>query len=205
VPTLIAGGFFAVAVVALVAAIAELRTALQLTRAKAGDVSAVIDADAGTLTAPLSQRACVMFTLVLLRRRWFEKVPGGALTFNEHRRFSVVADDGRRFVVDPKTHSVAVLGLEHIEKALPFLPTAIVGLLVQRFGRKGQLWAEDYVVRAAESVLESGARVHALVEDGEVRVLSTTPLTTLGRAAAVRGAGAVVVAVVAAVLFHLFS
>src|SRR5687768_13678683 len=103
---LISGSFFAVAVVALVGAILELRTGARLVRArkfsggvpgaKAGlaAVAATIQATDGVLESPLLKRTCVLFHLVLLRRRLHETVGAGALFFDEVRPFSLVTDDG---------------------------------------------------------------------------------------------------------------
>ena len=211
--TLISGSFFAVAVLGIVGGILELRTALRLLSARKGRgdgkgsaerrvrVDAVVRATDGILESPLLKHRCVMFTLVLLRRRLHETVGAGALFWNEARPFSLVTDDGVTLDVDQKKRPVFVLGLDTTEKPLPFLPTAIAGLLIQRFGRKGHIWAEEHVVRATETTLDDGATVHALVEDGVVKLLSTQPLAALGRAAFVRGATAVVVAVVSFVFF----
>ena len=110
-------------------------------------------------------------------------------SFNEARPFSLVTAEGRTIAVDQK--SVFILGLDVVEKPLPFLPNTIAGLLVQRFGRKGHIWAEEHVVRARESSLDDGATVHALCDNGAVKMLSTTPLRRLGTAALARGLGAV--------------
>lgn len=207
--TLISGSFFAVAVIGIVGGILELRTALRLMSARKGRadgkgvsaVDAVVKATDGVLESPLLKHRCVMFTLVLLRRRLHETVGAGALFWNEARPFALVTDHGVTLDVDQKKRPVFVLGLDTIEKPLPFLPTAIAGLLIQRFGRKGHIWAEEHVVRATETTLDDGAAVHALVEDGVVKMLSTQPLAALGRAAFVRGAASVVVAAVSFVFF----
>lgn len=208
---LISGSFFAVAVLGIVGGILELRTALRLLSARPAAASgssggvcavdAVVAATDGVLRSPLLQHRCVMFTLVLVRRRLHETVGAGALFWNEARPFDLVTDAGVRFAIDQKKQPVFVLGLQSTEKPLPFLPTAIAGLLIQRFGRKGHVWAEEHVVRATESTLDDGAAVHALVEDGVVKLLSTTPLRVLGRAAFARGAASVAVAAVAFLLF----
>ncbi|MDP2341973.1 MAG: hypothetical protein Q8O67_13530 [Deltaproteobacteria bacterium] len=191
---LIAGSFFAVAVVCVVGGLVELRTAIRLLSARMGtgdrgltNMEAKVAATDGVLASPLANRSCVMFTLVLLRRRLHETVGAGALFFNEVRPFSIVTPDGRSIPVDQKKHPVFILGLDVVEKPLPFLPNTIAGLLVQRFGRKGYIWAEEHVVRAQESALDDGATVHVLCEDGAVKMLSTTPLRTLGRGALMRG------------------
>lgn len=208
--SLISGSFFAVAVIGIVGGILELRTALRLLRAKKGrgaadeglaSVDAVVSATDGVLESPLLKHRCVMFTLVLLRRRLHETVGSGALFFNEVRPFALVADGGITFAIDQKKQPVFVLGLESTEKPLPFLPQTIAGLLIQRFGRKGHIWAEEHVVRATESCLDDGATVHALVEDGVVKLLSTQPLKALGKAAFARGAASVVVAAVSFAFF----
>lgn len=207
---LISGSFFATCVVALVGGIFETRTALRLLRAKHTSgkpgpglvaLDAVIRATDGVLESPLLKRTCVVFHLVLLRRRLHESAGAGALFFDEARPFSLVADDGSTLAVDQKKAPVFILGLKTTEQPLPFLPAAIAGLLVQRFGRKGHIWAEEHVVRATESSLDDGAAVHALVEDGVIRLLSTTPLSTLGRQSLMRGAASLVVAVVAFTAF----
>ncbi len=210
---LIAGSLFAVAVVALVGAIFELRTGLRLLLARrfAGGVpgesaglaavEATIQATDGLLESPLLKRSCVLFHLVLLRRRLHETVGAGALFFDEFRPFNLVTDDGSTMAIDQKKQPVFILGLKSTEKALPFLPAAIAGLLIQRFGHKGHIWAEEHVVRATESTLDDGATVHALVEDGTVKLLSTTPLRVLGRHAVLRGGAGLVIAVGAAIGF----
>lgn len=211
---LISGSFFAVAVLAIVGGILELRTAARLlsasTRTTAGSSGALalearVRASGGILESPLLKQQCVMFSLVLLRRRLHETVGAGALFWNEYRPFSLVAGDGTTFEVDQKTTPVYFLGLTSTEKPLPFLPQAIAGLLVQRFGRMGQLWAEEHVVRATETSLNDGASVFALVEDGVVKMLSTQPLRTLGRAAALRGVAAVAVSAASFTAFWLLS
>jgi len=181
---LISGSFFALAVLAIVGGILELRTASRLllaptrTRGTSGTSGTLalevrVRATGGILESPLLRQQCVMFSLMLLRRRLHETIGAGALFWNEVRPFSLVADDGATFEVDQKTNPVYFLGLQATEKPLPFLPQAIAGLLVQRFGRKGQLWAEEHVVRATETSLNDGASVFALVEDGVVKMLST--------------------------------
>jgi hypothetical protein len=208
--TLISGSFFAVAALAIVGGLMELRTALRLLQAKKGKgdhglaaVDAVVTATDGVLESPLLKHRCVMFSLTLLRRRLHETVGAGALFFNEVRPFSLVTDEGATIAIDQKKQPVFMLGLQATEKPLPFLPQSIAGLLVQRFGRMGHVWAEEHVVRASETTLDDGANVHALVEDGVVKLLSTQPLQTLGRAACWRGAAAVVVAVISFVCFWL--
>ncbi len=209
---LISGSLFAVAVVCVVGGLVELRTAVRLLGARAGtspgehgltSIVAKISATDGVLASPLAQHRCVMFTLVLLRRRLHENVGGGALFFNEVRPFTLLMPDGGTIAIDQKQHPVFIFGLDVVEKPLPFLPNTVAGLLMQRFGHKGQIWAEEYVVRARESSLDDGATVHALCEDGAVKMLSTTPLRRLGSTALARGGAAVVAGVVNFVFFWL--
>jgi hypothetical protein len=202
---LIQGALFAGAVVVFVAAAVELRTALRLlglprdvsqtaSGARHRELIGRIDVADGALTGPLTQRRCVMFSLHLLRRSAHGEGPAGALHFHEQRRFSIVDDAGVRVDVDPRRDRVVVIDLPVDERPLPFLPAAIAGLLVQRFGRFGQLWAADHVVRARETVLAVDARVHALVDDGVVSLVSARPLRTIGLGALQRGLGAAVLA-----------
>lgn len=201
--SLLAGSFFAVAIICVLGGLIELRTALRLLRARPGTgerglstVDATIQATDGVLASPLGNHRCVMFTLVLLRRRLHESVGAGALFFNEARPFSLVTADGRTIPIDQKKQPVFIFGLDVVDRPLPFLPNSIAGLLVKRFGHKGQIWAEEHVVRAQESSLDDGATVHALCEDGAVKMLSTSPLRKLGAAALARGGGAVVAGLV---------
>lgn len=207
---MLAGSFFAIAVVAIVAGILELRTARRLLTAKTTpspggllSLEAEVRATDGYLESPLLKHRCVMFSVSLFRRRLHENVGAGALFFNENRPFSLVGKDGSTMAIDPKKNPVFFLGLSSTEKPLPFLPQSIVGLLVQRFGHKGQVWAEEHVVRASETTLDDGASVFALVEDGVVKMLSTQPLTRLGRAALLRGSAATAVALTAFSIFWL--
>jgi hypothetical protein len=183
----------------LMGGLVELRQGRRLLAAGPKGLRATVAASHGVLEAPLSKRACVLFSLTLTRKRAQERFPGGVLAFSEQRAFALVGHGphaGKRFAVDPAQKPVVLLGFPIVEKALPHLPTAIVGLLVQRFGRKGQLWAEDYAVTARESILGVGDEVHGLVEDGVVRLLSPEPLGALGRAAWRRGRNGLIAGVV---------
>lgn len=197
--SLLTASFLAVGLVFFIGGLIEVGTALRLLRARRAQgagrgwtqVDAIVVASAGALTSPFTHQRCVMFTLVLLRRRLHESLGAGALFFTEQVPFFVVTPDGNSIAVDQKKQKVFMLGLPVLDRPLPFLPNTIAGLLVQRFGRYGHLWAEEHVVRVQQTTLDDGAAVHALCADGVVVLLSTTPLRTLGRAALARGAAAV--------------
>jgi hypothetical protein len=180
---------FLAGTLALTAAIVELRQGRRLLAHPERDVHCTVQTPQGALNAPLTNRPCASFTLTLSRRRVQERMPGGVLVFAEARPFTLapLGRPNETIAVDPEKRPVVLLGFEPVQKPLPHLPTAIVGLLVQRFGKRGYLWAEDYAVTARESALTVGLEVHAFVEDGMVRLLSARPLQETGRAAWKRG------------------
>jgi len=191
--SLVTTALVVVAALAALAAFMELRTGWRFTRA--APITGTVEADDGALTSPLSHKTCVLFSLVLSRRQIDER-GGASVQFVEQRPFTVrVGEKG--FRVDKKDGAVAFVGLDVERRALPFLPQAVLGLLVARFGHLGHLWAEDFVVSATESVVADGATVHLFVDGGRVRTVSPKPLVVLGRAALRRGTRAAIVAVVA--------
>ena len=191
---LIANASVIVAALAVLAILVELRNAHRLRSAP--DLVGRVEADDGALRAPLAQVTCVVFVLTLVRRR-LDQRRGNALQFFEQRPFSVRVGE-RAWRIDQKQHTVAFVGLENVERPLPFLPQPVLGLLVTRFGHLGHLWAEDHVVVASEAVIADGARVHLFVVDGRVLSVSTKPLQALARSALLRAARASVVAALAA-------
>lgn len=189
-----------VAAVAALAAVLELRTAWRFARAP--QLRGVVEADDGALLSPLTRKTCVVFSLVLTRRQ-LEDRSGASLQFLEQRPFSVRTAD-RSWRVDKKGGPVAFVGLDVIDKPLPFLPQAVLGLLVQRFGHLGHLWAQDQVITAREAVLADGADVHLFIEANRVRTISPTPLATLAQAAFQRSVRAAVVSALLAAAWLLF-
>lgn len=197
--SLVSTALIVVAALAALAAFRELRTGWRFTRAV--ELTGTVEADDGALTAPLSRQTCVLFSLVLSRRQIEDRF-GASLQFVEQRPFSVRTAD-KAWRVDKKNGGVAFVGLDVEQRALPFLPQAVLGLLVTRFGHLGHLWAEDFVVSAAESVLADGATVHLFVDGGRVRTVSPKPLAVLGRAALQRGMRASFVSALAVVAWSL--
>jgi hypothetical protein len=203
--SLLTQGLFGVALLLLLGAVVELRTAWRFGRVRPGRASdpgsvaveGTVDADDGVVLAPLSNTPCVQFSCVLVRCR-LDHSGRSALLFTEQRPFVVTTNDAR-VRIDVTAGPVVVTGLDAMEYPLQFLPQSVLGLLVQRFGHMGHIWAEDYVVSGRESCLAAGARVHALVHDGVVLTVSTKPMQALGRAALVRGLQAVGVGVTLAV------
>ncbi|HEY1099394.1 MAG TPA: hypothetical protein VGF99_10710 [Myxococcota bacterium] len=194
---LIGSASFIVAALGALAALVELRTAWRL--ARADDVRGTIDAGHGSLIAPISHRHCAVFVVVLQRRRLDQRFMSGAEQFSEQRPYTIHCD-GRDFAVDHKQRPVPAIGFRVDEQKLPFLPQAVLGLLVQRFGHLGHLWAEDHVVVARESIVADGEQVHVFVERGEVRSISAVPLQTLAVAACKRALRGSMVAAVAGVV-----
>jgi hypothetical protein len=187
--TLLAQALLGIALLLMLGAVVELRTAWRFSRLRRGqvgdagrvEIEGVVEDDGAVLEAPLTRQACVLFSLVLSRQR--KDFSGrSALLFVEQRPFVVVVD-ARRLAVDPKR--VVVTGLDATDTVLPFLPQGVLGLLVTRFGHMAQVWAEDYVLRGRESCLPVGSRVFALWQDGELRTVSTKPLREI--AASARG------------------
>ena len=197
--SLVTTALIVVAALAALAAFRDLRTGWRFTRAV--DITGKVEADDGALTSPLSRQTCVLFSLVLSRRQIEDRF-GASVQFLEQRPFSVRTAD-KAWRVDKKDGGVAFVGLDVHRRALPFLPQAVLGLLVSRFGHLGHLWAEDFVVSAAETVVADGATVHLFVDGGRVRTVSMKPLAILGRAALQRGTRAAVVSVVAFVIWSL--
>lgn len=197
---LIGQALMGVAAVALLGAALEFRTAWRFSRLKRGsadghdrvEVEGIVEPGGAVLQSPLSQVSCVLFSLVLTRQRR-DYSGRSALLFVEQRPF-VVASGHTRFAVDPKKDNVVIVGLDAKDTPLQFLPQGVLGLLVGRFGHLGHVWAEDFVVRARESVLMTGQKVHAMVQGGRVITLSTQPLAALASAALRRGLRAVAIA-----------
>jgi hypothetical protein len=195
--TLLSQALLGIALLMVLGASVELRTAWRFSRLRRGrvgdpgriEIEGVVEADGALLEAPLTKQACVLFSLVLSRQR--KDFSGrSALLFVEQRPF-VVVSDSQRLAVDPKR--VIVTGLDATDTVLQFLPQGVLGLLVARFGHMAQVWAEDYVLRGRESCLPTGARVFALLQDGELLTLSTKPLRDIARGArgrALRALGA---------------
>ena len=187
--TLLSQALLGIALLLVLGATVELRTAWRFSRLRRGhvgddgrvEVEGVVEDAGALLEAPLSKRACVLFSLVLQRQR---KDGSGrnAILFVEQRPFVVVAD-AQRLAADPQR--VVVAGLDAVDTVLPFLPQGVLGLLVARFGHMAQVWAEDYVLRGRESCLPTGAKVFVMLQDGELRTVSTKPLRQVG--AGVRG------------------
>jgi hypothetical protein len=196
---LVSQAFLGIAMLLLLGSAVELRTAWRFGRLRPGrasdaggvEVEGTIDADHGVLEAPLSKTPCVLFSCILIRRR-LDHSGRQALLFSEQRPF-VFATADARLPVDLKTGAVVVTGLDADERALPFLPQSILGLLVQRFGHMGHVWAEEYVVSGRESCIAAGARVFGYVKDGVLMTVSTKPMGMLGRAALVRAGQAMAV------------
>jgi hypothetical protein len=198
--SLVGQALMGVAGVALLGAILEFRTAwrfARLRRGTAGDagrveVEGIVESSGSELLTPLSQMACVLFSLVLTRQRR-DHSGRSALLFVEQRPF-VIAMGHARLPVDPKKDNVVIVGLDAKDTPLHFLPHGVLGLLVSRFGHLGHVWAEDFVLRARESALFTGQKVHALVENGRVVTLSTQPLSALSASARQRGLKAIAIA-----------
>ena len=198
----------AVACVALTAALFEARTAWRLSRLRRRqdaedkgpfETSAVVEIE-DALTAPLSGDRVALFSLLLIRRGVKERSASVA-HFAEERPFDVVDDIGTRYRVNSKKRSVVLVGLPMSEKPLPFLPQRVAALLIQRFGRFGQQWADGYAISGRETVLKDGASVFAMVDRGEIRTLSAKPLRHLARAALMRSLRTGAVGLAAAVVY----
>ena len=184
---LVVGGFVALT------GYVELRAGLRVRSARKNGLKgqglvqaqARVRADSGSITAPLSGQPAVMFHIGLSRRHVRDTTSRSVEVFLEQRPFSLVDDHGESLRVDKG--AVPILGLVPLSRPLPFLPASIAGLLVQRFGKKGALWAHDYVVRATEAALIDGASVHVLLQDGVAQMVSLRPLDDVAAVSLQRG------------------
>ena len=201
--SLIAYSLLASGLALALGAVVEMRHAFFLWRSKrvavkdiAGggivDVRGAVHAAENPLTAPLTGRACVTFTVIMERAQpktgQTRDGDPDLITFVGAAPFAV--DDGTGKVrVDLREHRVPVTGTDVVKQPLARLTQPLEKLLAARFGKPGGVWCMNRDITATEAVLLEGAEVSVV---GRVRAGALQPLhVTTGRARVVAMQGVI--------------
>jgi hypothetical protein len=185
---LIAFSFLASALMIALGGVLETKHSIVLWRSKRvmardlGAVSGIFDVRGAVhastpLTAPITGRSCVQYTVVVERAHKGSDGDPDLITFVDAAPFSV--DDGTgRVHIDLRMHRIPVTGASIVKKPMERLTQPLERLLALRLHKPGGLWCTGRDVVATEAALVDGTEASVVARKGKDGLIVPLHVTT---------------------------